>query len=443
MPIAEENTEKLDFKKILPVLVILFVDLLGLSIMIPLLPFYAARFGADAFVVGILSATYPTMQVIGAPLLGRLSDRIGRRPVLLVSQVGTLIGFIVMAFATTLWILFISRIIDGLSGANISTAQAVISDSTDEKNRAQGLGMVGAAFGMGFITGPIIAFGVLAATGGNYQAVAIAAALFSFISILLTWFWLPETLDREKAAAYRRQRTFKMGAVFEALKRPTLGFLLILMFAQQLAFGGYEQLFSLFTLNRLGMDATGTAGVLVLAGISIVIIQIGLVGRWSKQKGDRWLVMMGLLALGISLIFTALTPQIAVPWYDKAQVIESIRGQSAHGGSVNVDLPDEATKGWLGVTWLLLACLPGALGGAVLHPGINSLITKSVDKSETGEVLGMSSSMYSAGNAIAPLFYGSLFGWIGPPTPFLAGGLLLVALWLLAIRNIKLPQTSQ
>lgn len=435
-----ENAEKLDFKKILPVLVILFIDLLGLSIMIPLLPFYAARFGADAYILGLLSATYPMMQFIGAPLLGRLSDRVGRRPVLLISQAGTLIGFIVLAFANALWILFLSRIIDGLSGANISTAQAVISDSTNEKNRTQGLGLVGAAFGMGFIMGPIIAFIVLAASGGNYQAVAITAAIFSFASILLTLFWLPETLDREKAAEYRQRRAFTFGAMFEALKRPNLGFLLILMFAQQLAFGGYEQFFSLFTLNRLGLDATNTAGLLVLAGLFIVIVQAGFVGRWSKEKGDRWLVMMGLSMLGVSLILTALTPQVAVPWYDKAQVIESIRGENSRLQNINVSLPDEAHKGWPGLLWLLLASFPGALGGAVLHPSINSLITKAVDKSETGGVLGISASMYSAGNALAPLFYGTLFGLLSPPVPFLAGGVLLTVLWLIAMRKVKAPQ---
>ena len=229
--------------------------------------------------------------------------------------------------------------------------------------------------------------------------------------------------------------------MFDALSRPTLGILLILMFAQQLAFGGYEQFFSLFTLNRLGLDATNTAGLLVLAGLFIVIIQGTVIGRWSKKYGDRWLVMMGLLMLGISLTFTAFTPQMAVPWYDRAQVVSSIRGENSQLQNVNVSLPDSANKGWLGIGWLLLASLPGAIGGAVLHPGINSLITKAVDKSETGGVLGISASMYSAGNAIAPLFFGVLFSALGPPVPFLAGGLLLVILWLVAIRKVKLPQT--
>ncbi|HRE29633.1 MAG TPA: MFS transporter [Anaerolineales bacterium] len=152
-----DQPDKLDFKKILPIFVIILVNLLGLTIIIPLMPLYATTFGADAWTIGLLGATYPIAQFVGAPILGRLSDQYGRRPVLLFSQLGTLIGFIVLGFADALWLLFLSRLIDGLSGANISTAQAVITDNTTEKTRTQGLGLVGAAFGLGFVIGPIIA----------------------------------------------------------------------------------------------------------------------------------------------------------------------------------------------------------------------------------------------------------------------------------------------
>ncbi|MFN2222632.1 MAG: MFS transporter, partial [Candidatus Promineifilaceae bacterium] len=144
---APKPEDKLDFKRILPIFIIVLVDLLGLTIIIPLLPLYATTFGASPLVVGLLGAAYPIMQFLGAPLLGRLSDRYGRKPVLVVSQIGTLIGFLVLGFAGTLWMLFISRIIDGISGANIATAQAAISDSTNEKTRTQGLGLIGAAYG--------------------------------------------------------------------------------------------------------------------------------------------------------------------------------------------------------------------------------------------------------------------------------------------------------
>jgi DHA1 family tetracycline resistance protein-like MFS transporter len=433
--------EKLDFKKILPVLVIVLVDLMGLSIIIPLLPLYAARFGSSPLLIGILQATYPMMQFLGAPILGRLSDRFGRKPVLIASQIGTFAGFILLGFANSLVLLFISRIIDGLSGANISTAQAAIADSTTEKTRTQGLGLIGAAFGVGFVLGPILAFIVLAASGQNYQAVAFTAAAFSFASILLTSFWFKETYQEvANPEASRKRRPFSMGALRDAFSRPAIGFLLVVMFFYQIAFGGYEQLFSLFTLTRLGMDARDTSMLFSLAGILIIVIQVGLIGRWSKLKGDRWLVLMGLGALSIGLIGTALTPAAPIPWYDKAKVLDSLAG---HGEfrvsiqSININLPSEAAKGWNGIVWLLVASIPAALGGSVLQPAVNSLITKASDKSEVGGMLGASSAMYSAANAIAPLFYGALFQWFGGPVPFFAGGLILGIMWLFAPRIIK------
>ena len=439
MVTTSQPAEKLDFKRILPILVIVFVDLLGLSIIIPLLPLYAARFSATPFVIGVLQATYPLMQFLGAPILGRLSDRFGRRPVLVVSQIGTLAGFILLGFSNTLLLLFISRIIDGLSGANISTAQAAISDSTNERTRTQGLGLIGAAFGMGFILGPIIAFIVLAATGQNYQAVAFTAAFFSFASILLTLFWFRET-KRSDSPSTSERRTFSFAAISSALRRPQIGFLVFLMFFYQIAFGGYEQLFSLFTLTQLGMDARDTSGLFVLAGLFIVVVQAGFVGRWSKQKGDRWLVILGVSMLAIGLIGTALTPRVPVPWYERDRVLENLAG----GGDVRVslqniqvDLPDQSARGWLGITWLVMASFPAALGGGVLHPAVNSLITQSSDQAEVGGMLGISAASYSAANAVAPIFYGSLFQWFGAPVPFMAGGLILLLLWMLASRFIK------
>jgi len=441
MTSPEASSEKLDFKRILPIIVIVFVDLLGLSIIIPLLPLYAARFSATPFVVGVLQATYPLMQFLGAPILGRLSDRFGRKPILVISQIGTLAGFILLGFANTLTLLFISRIIDGLSGANISAAQAAIADSTNEKTRTQGLGLIGAAFGLGFVFGPIIAFIVLAATGQNYQAVAFTAAFFSLASILLTSFWFHETRTADSASSLRRK--FSFNATLEALRRPRIGFLLILMLFYQIAFGGYEQLFSLFTLTRLGMDARDTSGLFVLAGVFIIVVQGGFVGRWSKQKGDRWLVIMGVSTLAVGLIGTALTPAVPVPWYEHSKVMETLAGEGAIRVStqnIQIQLPDQAARGWSGIIWLIIASFPAALGGGVLHPAVNSIISKSSDKDEVGSMLGISASMYSAANAIAPLFYGALFQWFGAPVPFMVGGLILLILWFIAPRVISNPK---
>jgi MFS family permease len=225
----------------------------------------------------------------------------------------------------------------------------------------------------------------------------------------------------------------------QALRRPTVGYLLLVMFFYQIAFGGYEQLFSLFTLTRLGMDATDTSGLFALAGIFIVVVQGVLIGRWSRQRGDRWLVILGVSTLAVGLIGTSLTPRVPVPWYNQSKVLESLAGQSSVRVStqtIRVTLPDEAARGWPGIIWLLVASFPAALGGGVLHPAINSLITKSSDRSEVGGMLGISASFYSAANAVAPLFYGSLFQWLGAPVPFMAGGIILAVLWMLAPRAI-------
>ena len=232
--------------------------------------------------------------------------------------------------------------------------------------------------------------------------------------------------------------------MWEALNRQTIGFLLILMFFYQIAFGGYEQLFSLFTLNRLGMDARDTSGLFVLAGLFIVVVQGGFVGRWSKKYGDRWLVLLGLSTLAIGLILTSLTPSVPVPWYNKASVEASIAGSNSASSlqNIHVALPSDNHNGWLGGIWLLIASFPAALGGGVLMPAINSLITKAANKNEVGGMLGVSSAFYSAANAIAPLFYGSLFQWLGSTAPFLLGGLILATLWIFAPRIVAQKQAK-
>ena len=430
--------DKLDFKKILPVFVIVLIDLLGLTIIIPLLPLYAASFGANAFVIGALGAAYPIMQFVGAPVLGRLSDRFGRRPVLIVSQIGTLVGFIVLGLSNTLWLLFISRIIDGISGANIATAQAVIADSTTEKTRTQGLGLIGAAFGLGFIVGPIIAFITLALSSNNYNLVAYVAAGFSLFSILLTYFWLEETHPPEKRGTSGQKSSLGITAMFEALRKPEIGFLLVLMFAQQFAFGGFEQLLALFTLNRLGMNASSNAGLFVYVGVIVVMVQGYFVGKWSRKLGDHWLVMMGLLVIGIGLLVSSLTPKQPVPWYSRSEITAelstdvTIPGETPPVQNIQIELPDDENNGWGGLIWLLAAMVPIAIGGGVLQPSINSMITQRVSPEEIGGILGISAAFLSGSNAITPLVMGAIFEWLGSSAPFMVGGVILLILWVLA-----------
>lgn len=434
--------EKLDFKRVLPIFVIVLVDLLGLTIIIPLLPLYATAFGANAFMIGLLGATYPLMQFIGAPILGRLSDQYGRKPVLVISQIGTLIGFIVLGLANGLPILFLSRLIDGLSGANIATAQAAISDVTNEKTRTQGLGLIGAAFGLGFIIGPIIAFVALALTDNDYRAPAFTAAAFSLISIMLTAFWFKETLPAERRGQSKRAG-LSFGAMAQSLRHPAVGLLLFLIFAQQLAFGGFEQILSIFTLNRLGLNASGNAVIFVFVGIIIVAVQGGLVGRWSRAYGDRNMIFAGLGLLAIGLALIAFTPNQPPPWYSKAAINAELsspqgglEGEAPSAVETAVELPDDTNTGWFGLLWILVAMVPVAIGGGVLQPTINSLITKRVESVDIGGMLGISAAFLSAANALAPVMGGAIFEAIGPTALFLIWGGLMGVLLLVALRRL-------
>jgi DHA1 family tetracycline resistance protein-like MFS transporter len=440
-PSTTSSEDRLDMKKILPVFVIIFIDLLGLTIIIPLLSLYAASFGASASIIGLLGASYPAAQFIGAPFLGRLSDRFGRKPILLLSQVGTLIGFLFLGFSNALWMLFAARIIDGLSGANISTAQAVISDSTNEKTRTQGLGLVGAAFGLGFVVGPVIAAISLAVTNNNYHIPAYIAAGFSLLSILLTFFLLPETL--QKGSSTSQKRSFSLKAFVEAMNKPLVAFLLSLMFLQQVAFGGFQQILSLFTLNRLGLNGSGNSILFVFVGIVIVAIQGYFIGRWSRKKGERWLIHFGLAMLALGLVLTAFTPRQPAPWYDQKTVAteltdgRALAGETPPTQSLQVSIPPDTNKGLLGLGWILLAMVPVAIGGGVLQPSLNSLLTRSVTPEEIGGTLGISAALLSGANSIAPVIGGQLFQHFGSTAPFLVGGVICILLWLYSLKSLR------
>lgn len=441
-----DQNGKLDFQKILPIFIIVLVDLLGLTIIIPLLPLYAARFYASPILIGVIGAAYPVMQFLGAPVLGRLSDQYGRKPILVVSQLGTLVGFILLGLANSLWMVFLSRVIDGISGANIATAQAAITDSTTEKSRTQGLGLIGAAFGIGFILGPVITFASLSISGNNYQVPAFIAAAFSLMSILLTVFWLPETHPPEERGQAENMALFSLSRLFNSLSHPAVGFLLVVLFAQQIAFGGFESMLALFTLTQLGMNASRNAIIFVYVGIIVVAVQGYFIGRWSRRFGDRRLVHLGLGALAVGLTMLAFTPRIPMPGYSKGELTAELTAveepgtpaiNAAGSSDLSVDLPDDTNNGWAGIGWILAAMVPISVGGGILHPTINSLITKRVDHGEVGGMLGISASLFSAANAVAPLIGGLIFQTLGPWTPFLLGGLIMAALLGTALKRLR------
>lgn len=440
-PAAED---KLDFKRILPIFVVVLVDLLGLTIIIPLLPLYAASFGLNPAMIGLLGAAYPMMQFVGAPVLGRFSDRYGRKPILVISQIGTFIGFLMMAFATSGLMLFASRLIDGISGANIATAQAAITDSTTEKTRTQGLGLIGAAFGLGFTIGPVIAYAALALSGNDYRAPALAAAFFSLLSIFLTSVWFKETLpEEERGKSDDGKPAFSFKSMLTAVTHPTVGILLVLMFAQQLAFGGFEQLLALFTLSNLGFNASGNAILFVYVGVIVVAVQGYFIGKWSQRFGDRRLMYGGLALLMVGLLLMASTPRQPTPNYSRASLQEELSSGINEPSSelpitkdISIDLPPDDNNGWFGVIWMLVAMVPLSIGGGILRPSINSLITKRVERQEVGGMLGISTSFSSAANAIAPIVGGLMFQFFGPRSPFIAGGVLMAILLFIVARVI-------
>jgi DHA1 family tetracycline resistance protein-like MFS transporter len=376
----------MDNKRLFSILLVVFIDLLGFSLILPLLPYYAETFNASQFTTGLLIAVYALMQLIGAPILGRLSDRYGRRPILLVSVFGTFIGFLLFGFATTLWMLFAARTLDGITGGNLSVAQAYISDVTDAKNRAQGLGLIGAAFGLGFIIGPVTG-GLLSQFG--YNIPAFVAAGLSLINLVLIYTWLPESLTQERMQEVGEQRQPKitLEALAIALKRPFTGAILITRFFFGLAFAIFQTIFSLYALTRFNLSARDTGFVLTYVGILSVFMQGFLVGRLTARFREDVLITFSVALMAVSLLGWALAPS---------------------------------------VFWLLVVLTPTALSGGTLNTLLSSMLTKAVTPQEVGGILGLSASVESSTRIIAPLLGSALLERVGAWSPGAFGAIVMV-----------------
>jgi MFS family permease len=268
------------------------------------------------------------------------------------------------------------------------------------------------------------------------------------MSILLSAFWLKETLPKEKRGTGENKASFSFRSLFSAVKHPTVGFLLVLMFFQQIAFGGFEQFLSLFTLSRLGLNAVGNTIVFVYVGAILIVVQGGLIGRWSRRFGDRRLVLGALVALSLGLIIIGITPKQTVPWYSQAALVEELSvddgtefGEVQTIEDIEVELPEDGNSGYLGLLWFLVAMIPIAVGGGVLRPGINSLITKRVGLLEVGGILGISAAFSSMANAASPVIGGVMFEYVGYTAPFVVSGVLIGVLFFFAVRRIQ-PEAS-
>jgi DHA1 family tetracycline resistance protein-like MFS transporter len=350
---------------LLVIFITVFIDLVGFGIVIPVLPYYAegTKFGATPTQVGLLFASYSVMQLVFSPVLGRLSDKYGRRPILLLSLLGTAIGFLVLGFATTLWMLFVGRIIDGISGGNISTAQAYIADVTTKENRAKGMGLIGAAFGLGFVFGPAIG-GILSRWGINVPF--LFAGGLAFLNVILLYFTLPETVTPDHPARASAASGRGWRQLIAALREPRLGYVLAIYFLGIVAFSIMTATFSLFMMFRLGYDAFHNGGVFAFVGIISAFVQGGLIGKLVKRFGEPLLVIIGALLFSLSLV--------AIPFVTPAS----------------------------GLAALLALGAATAIGQALSAPSLSSLASKTASAGEQGGVLGVMQSVASLARAVGP-----------------------------------------
>ena len=348
--------------------------------MIPLLPLYAEKYHPSPLAFGLLMSSYSAMQFLFAPILGRLSDRFGRRPVILFSLAGTVIGYLLFAFAHSLALLFASRLLDGATGGNIGTAQAIIADTTSREDRARGMGLVGMAFGLGFIFGPAIGGFTV---GISQAAPGLAAASLSFAAFLWAFFKLPET--RPEGGPGARSSVFSFSTLARAFRRPEIGALMLLSLVTTTAFATFESTFAQFVSLRLSAGPSTVAWFFVFVGVCSALVQGVLARRLVKRFGEGRLVVAGgvLLILG----FSGLRFANSVP-----------------------------------ILLLMIATI--ALGIGITTPTLSSLVSKRSAAAEQGEILGAYQSMGSLGRVLGPFGSENLYFRVGPDWPHVAAAAL-------------------
>ena len=394
---------------LLAIFLVVVVDILGLTIMLPLLPFYAEHFGASPAVVGLLVSTYAVCQLVAGPVLGQLSDHLGRKPVLTASQVGTFVGFLVLAYAPNLFFVFLARVIDGLTAGNLSIAQAYIADVTAPKERARAFAVIGIAFGIGFLIGPG-ASGYLTSHFGYHIPILCAAAL-SLLSILGTTFLLPavpphpegmqpataqQELEAPIAPGGKRLRILDWGTYLRYFRRPALSGLLLEFFLFSFAFATFTSGFALFAERRFTWHGAAfgpkeVGYVFMYSGFLGIVVQGSMrQGALVRRVGEVRLVTLGFMAgaLGYGLLGVS-----------------------------------------FGVAALLVAASFASFGNGVLRPALTSLITQQVSRGEQGLVLGLNQSLLSIAQIVGPAIAGALID---------RGHLTLWALWASAILGFAL-----
>ncbi len=391
-----------------------FLDLLGFGIIIPIQPFYAESFGASPATITLLGASYSLMQFLFSGLIGKISDRVGRRPVLLVSVALIILGYIAFAQATSLGGLFIARMISGIGGANLGAAQAIIADVTPADQRSRGMGIIGAAFGLGFIFGP--ALGGWLGQWGPLYPIYLAAGLAG-LNWLFIFFKLPETLDKTKLESVDLLHAdqSKPLSFSQLVKVQNLPYLLSISLFFTMSFALMEQTIGLFIERawlaniidasiRHSEAAALTAYFLVAVGIGASIVQGGLIGKLTKRWGEVRLCQAGILIVGLTFL---LIPQLS------------------SGASFG---------------YMLLIGLVMATGTGMLHPSRNSLLSQAVSSAQQGRILGLNQSLAALGRVMGPASAGLLFEY-NINLPFWVGGTVIICSWVLTLK-LKPPTSN-
>jgi MFS family permease len=373
-----DSAARRDRASLLPIFLIVLVDVLGLTIVLPLLPLYAERFHASALVAALLVPTYSACQLVSGPFLGNLSDRVGRRPVLLVSQLGTCLGFLMIGRAESLWMLFAGRVLDGVTAGNLTVAQAYIADNSKAENRARSFALIGIAFGLGFMLGPVAAASL---SQFSLHLPFYVAAGLSATSFLFTLTLLPREAARSErregdavGPGGRRPSLFAVALYARFFRWPKVNGILAEFFLYQLAFACFTSGFALFAERRFTWQGhpftPREIGFTYAFGALVgLVVQGGLIGRLVKRFGEAKLVISGLITLGVG--YTALGH------------VEPIAG-------------------------LLVAIALGSFGNAVLRPTLTSLLSQSVSKEEQGAALGIFQSLAS----LAAITAAPISGWL-------------------------------
>ncbi|MEH7253256.1 MFS transporter [Neobacillus niacini] len=374
----------METKRALPILfLVMFLVMIGFGIIIPVLPFYAEELGADTFQLGLLMAVYSLMQLIFAPFWGRLSDRIGRKPVMMIGIAGLALSFFIQAMATELWMLFAARIIGGLlSSANMPTAMAYVADITTPENRGKGMGIIGAAVGLGFVFGPAI--------GGIFSKNSMSmpfylAGFSSILTLILVFFLLKETLKKntENATAEKRQ------SLWQSFSGPSSVLFFLQLFIS-LSLSGLEATFAYFAAKKAGLNATDLGYIFMIMGFAGAMVQGGLMGKLTKKYGEGTVIQGGIIisAIGFGLI-------LLVNSFATAAIFLTIFG----------------------------------IGNGVIRPSVSSLLTKTTTAGH-GSATGLLSSFDSLGRIVGPPLGGWLFS-LSIGLPYISGVIISVIAFVL------------